>query len=196
MKIFTTILIILVSNFASSQKCDTLKFTSPFLPSDFPDEVNCLDSLGRKQEWWINFRTRQYDLQSPLSGQPSAIAEVVEDYSYGKYFNDKKIGKWQYAISGCANYIVKTENYFEDGSHEVISNGSRVRYNSDSSEIECKVEIDPDSVTILCKESNLIMACSAIYRGNVIKQFPFKDLEFEIDRLKMFQNKIRKGNSH
>ena len=200
MKILPTILILLVSTYASSQSCDTLKFTFSLLPIDIP-EWNCIDSLGRKQNWWINFRTREFEKKSLLVGQPNKIGEVVDNYSYGKYYNDKRIGKWEYIHNGgCYVIVTKTENYFDDGSIEVVYNEGKekVNYNADSSLIKCVLEFNTDSIIIICDENDLPVDCRAIYQGRVFKQFSRHYLEFEMERVKIeiLERELRKGKSH
>jgi len=80
--------------------------------------INCTDSNGQKQEFWIDYKIFQLiKVQDNylMQGYFTSIYKVAQ----GSYKNNKKSGIWEYYKGPeCAINTYKTENYYDDGSVE------------------------------------------------------------------------------
>jgi hypothetical protein len=109
MRILRTLFFVFLSCQTFSQTCEKYnRKLFHLLPATFPDSINCKDSYGRKQGWWIYY-TVQYN--------PAEIPDVlekgdyVEDYVYGQYKDDKKIGDWRTIANVHQIYERSIDNY-------------------------------------------------------------------------------------
>lgn len=93
-----------------AQKCETYnRALFKMLPSDFPDEINCLDQNGVKQGWWINYKIEYNDVPI-LDVQPKGY--FIREYSCGKYKDGKRVGDWKTINNVHAIFIANCKNYY------------------------------------------------------------------------------------
>jgi len=92
------------------------------LPNDFPDEINCIDSAGVKQGWWIKYKVEYNPVYIP---DDLPKGHYVGSFSYGKYLDGKQIGDWKTINNRHQIYEVENKNYYyaEDTIIITISSG-------------------------------------------------------------------------
>ncbi len=170
----------------NAQQCEDFdKGLFHMLPDTFPGKINCSDSNGLKQGWWIDYKIKYIPVDKP---EEMAKENYVTNYSYGKYKNNLKIGDWISVANVHLIYETRRDNYYYSKDTIIItsrfpSGESTLYYNSDSSIIKsislCTDEKFP--ICIECDKKNKIRKeCKMIYRNDIIKEFPFDqfDLEF------------------
>jgi len=156
------------------------------LPNDLPDSINCIDLNGQMQGWWIDYAL------SYSSGDKSTCVpkgHYVEEYSYGKYKDNRKIGDWR-TISNI-HFVMETkhENYYYNTDTIIIRTNffdykTILYFNSDSSIVsytyinrqgqkEICIECDINKIP---KDSNCLMT----YKSKFIKAFPYNKFETEV----------------
>ncbi|MDO9512959.1 MAG: hypothetical protein Q7J34_14495 [Bacteroidales bacterium] len=140
MKIQIQILVFLIftSNLISAQ-CEAFnKSLFHMLPDTVPNNINCIDSIDQKQGWWIDYTLRYNPIDKP---DVLAKGDYVENYSYGKYKDNLKIGDWISVANVHLIYRTRTDNYYysEDtimiisGFEQAGWNESILYFNADSS---------------------------------------------------------------
>ncbi len=155
------------------------------LSTSVPDNINCKDSSGKKQGWWIYYKVDSNPSEIP---DVLSVGNYVDRYSYGKYENDKKAGKWTEVFNVhliCERRVdlfynkkdtVSVYSTFADmGQFESI-----VDYIKDSSIITAKRMSNNDTMYIYCNKNNTKKneACKMIYHNKTIKKFPYTDFEW------------------
>ena len=202
MKKVLLLLIIIYSSNLFSQTCENYKKTLfNWLPDNFPNEINCIDTNGIKQGWWI-----YYEIKYNPEDQPDVLGKgyYVNDYIYGKYQNNLKVGKWKTIQNVHLIYESRSDSfYYAEDTTLIISYfaergfmESNLYYNSDSSVVNFERNKVDEKYPILIKcnkfEKRKGKECAVIYRGSYIRYFPFKQLEIEIENccLKDDRNKF------
>lgn len=178
------------AHFCFAQNCETFnRELFRMLPKDVPNEINCVDSLGRKQGWWIYYK---------IEYNPDDIPDVqkkgyyVYDYYCGKYNENKKTGEWIRVNNNHLIYISMTESYYYSRDtilvnyEGFIDRRSSLYFNNDSTIINFFSVDDyyKDTICIECRRKNnkVVNNCKLYYQNKLMKSFPYKNLEFEIDK--------------
>jgi hypothetical protein len=186
-KIAVLLLFVIISKFSIAQSCESFdKSLFHMLPIDFPKKINCIDSKGQKQGWWIiyNIKFNPEDIPDVLKK-----GNYVDSYEYGKYENNLKTGKWLTINNVHLIYISKEESYNYEGDSIIVNidNGkwkSRVCYNEDSTIIKSKIISIEDiyPIHIFCDERNQSnRECIIKYRGKILKHFRFDFFKIELE---------------
>jgi len=161
--------------------------------------TNRIDSLGRKQGFWVNYTMFFNSTCSDLSTEESDTC--FQRFSSGQYINDNKIGRWNYyQDAGCFIDFDRIEIYNEDGS--VMETNCKYRncttyYSPDSSNVTSVIIISNDTINIKCKDKK---TCIATIDNKELIKFDFDRLDFEKFRfsLDIFCREILllKNNKH
>lgn len=195
--LFSLSIFILISFKGYSQHCDTIPKQLYSLANSLSTKVNCVDSLGRKQGWWIEYTISKFEYKDEFG--KLKVGSAIKYYSYGQYFNNKKVDKWSsYTFEG-DQVSVETIDFRRDGAIIVKRIGSVTEYNSDSSIIKSAIFISPnDTAYINCNKKNLrnIKNCRLTYNDEVINtfssdQFNIEKFKVEINTYKRQIEKIR-----
>jgi hypothetical protein len=204
--IFIVIILTITNSIVSAQKCEDFdKSLFHMLPDSLPGKINCTDSHGLKQGWWIDYQIKYNPENRP--GDLST-GNYVDRYSYGRYTNSKKIGDWISVANAHQIYETRRDNYYYSlDTIRIISDfslgKSTLYYNADSSVIKansfCEGEKFP--VCIECnKKSEPGKECRITYRNEKIKEFSFNQfdmmfynsfLEYKREK-KLIDNKLEK----
>jgi hypothetical protein len=172
----------------SAQKCEDFdKSLFHMLPDNFPNNINCKDSLKRNQGWWINFTIKYNPIDKP---DELAKGDYVESYSYGKYKDNIKVDEWITVSNVHLIYITRKDNYYYSKDTIIVTSGfenggwnkSTLYFNSDSSIIKSTSLAPNDKfpICIECDKNGLINEeCKMTYRNRIIKKFPFEKFESE-----------------
>ncbi len=173
----------------TAQQCEDFdKSLFHMLPDTFPNKINCVDSLGLKQGWWIDYTLKYNPIDKP---DELAKGDYVENYSYGKYKDNIKIGDWISVANMHMIYITRKESYYYSADTIMITSGfaeggwneSTLYFNADSSIIK-STSLSPDERFPICIECNkngeIGKECTMTYRNEKIKEFSSDrfDLEF------------------
>lgn len=192
MRILQTLFFIFLSCQAFSQTCEKYNrklFHS--LPDTFPDSINCKDSYGKKQGWWI-----YYTVQYNPADKPDELekGDYIQDYIYGQYKEDKKIGDWRTIANVHQIYERRVDNYYYGKDTILIKSGvwdggwkeAMIYYNSDSTIIKYTISYDKGlrDICIECDKNKKpnSTSCAMTYRKKLIKTFPYDQFEIELDK--------------
>jgi hypothetical protein len=160
------------------------------LPDSFPDKINCIDSNGYKQGWWINYTLKYNPVDKP---DELPKGDYVENYSYGKYQDNMKIGDWISIANVHLIYLTSKENYYYSKDTILITSGfanggwneSTLYFNADSSIIK-STSLSPNDKFPICIECNKNRLkgkeCTMTYRNNKIKEFSYDQFDLEFSR--------------
>ena len=157
------------------------------LPNKMPDEINCLDSNGQRQGWWIIYQKYFSDKTIPYQ---CVEGYNVDRYSFGQYKDNKRVGDWEYIENVHLVYPKKIEHYsyYKDSmsitTTRFMSDDKIVMsLKEDSKIIRYTFQNNQEyPITIFCnKKSKNDTPCSIIYRNEVFKQFPIEELDFQVD---------------
>jgi len=171
-----------------AQQCEDFnKSLFHMLPDTFPNQINCVDSSGHKQGWWINYVVKYNPVDKP---EELAKGDYVEDYSYGKYKDNLKVGDWISVANVHMLYIIRRDNYYYSEDTIMVTsriahyggNETTILYNADSTVIQSTSLSTNDKypVCIACnKKGKKEKECRMTYRNAMIKEFPFDQFEFE-----------------
>jgi hypothetical protein len=167
----------------TAQHCEDFdKGLFHMLPDTFPNKINCIDSLGLRQGWWIDY-TLKYNPIDKLDRHTKG--DYVENYSYGKYKDNFKIGDWISVANVHMIYITRKENYYYSADTIMITSGfaqggwneSTLYFNADSS-IIIATSLTPDVEFPICidcnKNGSTGKECVMKYRNEKIKEFPYE----------------------
>lgn len=187
MKIHILIITILVSTISilNAQQCeDYNKDLFHMLPDTFPNQINCVDSSGLKQGWWINYKIQYNPVDRP---DVLEKGEYVNDYTFGRYKNGKKIGDWISVANVHLIYETRKDNFFYSEDTIMItsrfaSGESILYYNANSSIIKSRSLYTGERfpICIDCNKNGVIgKECKMTYRDETIKEFPYKQFEME-----------------
>lgn len=177
-----------INNKISAQVCEDYdKSLFHMLPDTFPNKINCIDSIGLKQGWWINYTLKHYAILKP--DELGKGNYYVESYSYGKYKNNIKIGDWILVANTQSIYVTRKENYYyaEDTIMVTVKSGqkkSTLYFNADSSIIK-SISLSSGENFPICIECNKYSTtgkeCTMTYRNENIKEFSFDHFDIEYD---------------
>jgi hypothetical protein len=188
----TLILIVTILTFTpilvTAQNCEDFdKSLFHMLPDTFPNKINCIDSLERKQGWWINYTLKYNPIDKP---DELAKGNYVESYSYGKYKNNLKIGEWISVANAHLVYVLRRDNYYYSEDTVLITSGfanggwneSTLYFNADSTIIK-STSLSPNEKFPICIECNRNgekgKECIMTYRNETIKFFSFDHFDME-----------------
>ena len=171
------------------------------LPKNFPDKINCIDSLGNKQGWWLVYKIDYNPPDQYLRRTVIDTGEYVDAFVYGQYFNNHRIGDWMivdnvhliyeslYAKYSWSNDTTKIAEIGDD----MIFKETIMWYNSDKSISKHKVILNHTDT--LCIECNSIQ-CKMTYKNVLIKEFLPKDFDFEFENALILYKKEMKQIDH
>ena len=196
MKHLLAFLMILLSYFGNSQTCENFdRNLFHMLDKQVTNKINCKDSQGLKQGWWINYSTSYNSTYKP---DELDTGIYVGSYIYGKYENSKRIGTWKTINNVHLIYALRTTDYYYSKDTILVTasfldggiNKSRIYYNADSTIIHSSSYlVNGDTLNIKCEKNNSPNSCLITYRDNLIKSFPKEN--FEIELYKTFSDYIR-----
>lgn len=153
------------------------------LSDNVPNEINCRDSSGRKQGWWIHYKV---EYNPTIRPDYLDSGNYVADYSYGKYKDNKKIGRWVNVNNVHEVYASRIDSFYNGkDTVGIYSSGwyfnTVVEYIKDSIIINSKRIEKGDTIYIFCDKyyGNINAACRMIYHDKVFKKFPYADFEKE-----------------
>ena len=186
--IFTVIFLIFACALITAQQCEELNENLFHMPLDtFPSNINCVDSLERKQGWWIDYTLKYNSIDKP---DELINGGYVKSYSYGKYKDNCKVGEWISVANVHLIYITRKDNYYYADDTILITSGfsrggwneSELYFNTDSSIIK-SISLTPDEKFPICIECNksgkLRKECTMTYRNEKIKEFSYDQFDFE-----------------
>lgn len=183
------------------QNCETYnRNLFKILPSELPDTLNCTDTNGKKQGWWLIYEIKMNPARIPDELEEG---EYVESYSFGKYLEDKKIGAWKTVQNVHQIYISRTDSFiYRPGSTTIISgyfeggwNVEKVTSSDDGRVIELTYQAQDSEfpIQIFCnKDKPTDKQCTVNYRGQSISTFPFENFEIEKELLWISYDRQRK----
>jgi len=190
-KILFVILSIFSYSSITAQQCEDIDMSLfHMLPDTIPNKINCVDSLGLKQGWWINYTLEYNPIDKP---DELAKGDYVENYSYGKYKDNIKIGDWISVANVHMIYITRKDNYYYANDTILVAsefglgglNKSTKFFNSDSSIIK-STSLPPDEkypILIECNKNGVLgKECIMSYRNETIKEFSYDQFDIEFDR--------------
>ncbi len=159
------------------------------LPNEFPDEINCTDTFGKKEGWWIIYEVEFNAIENAELDK----GDYVRYYIYGMYNNNRKTGDWITVQNVHSIYQSRIVNYYYHNDTVLIKsrfaesgwNESTVYYNTDSSVIKSQTFIHSDDfpICIDCdKNLSIDKQCVITYRNEVVKYFPIDKFEMEFEK--------------
>jgi hypothetical protein len=183
--IFIVIILTITRSLISAQQGEHFdKGLFHMLPDTFPDKINCIDSNGLKQGWWIDYKLEYNPVDR---ADVLAKGNYVDHYSFGKYKNNLRIGDWISVANVHLIYETRRDNYYYSKdtimiSSRFVSGNSTLFFNADSSIIKsrslCADEKFP--ICIECyKENATGKECKMTYRDEKIKEFPLEQFDME-----------------
>src|SRR6056297_3368169 len=126
---------------AHGQSCETFeRDLFHVLPEQFPDTINCVDSIGRKQGWWLNYKVKYNPVDRP---DELAKGDYVERYSYGQFKNNRKVGTWQTVENVHLIYESRVDSFFYSNDSTI-----HITYNSYSGFHKIETHFNSDSTII------------------------------------------------
>jgi hypothetical protein len=187
MKVRLAYILLFVGGVIHSQTCESYnRKLFHMLPDTFPEKINCIDKDGKKQGWWIN-----YKVQYNLTDRPDELAkgDYVQDYWYGEYKNNLKVGTWVKIANVHQVFPEQEDNYFyyKDSLFFTSifwmwgSNNATTVFNKDSSVIISKIysQINKkEQIRIECEKKECVM----IHKGAVVKKFPINQFFIEYEK--------------
>jgi hypothetical protein len=187
---YLLILILLNISYTYSQKCEDYDKSLFHLRFEPPDKINCKDSMGYKQGFWIYYIVKHNPIIPPNEFMPSG--DYVDEFYSGYYCDNKKIGIWKTTNNFHLIYDKDFEEYYYGKDTILVTyddwpRGKIITYfNSDSTimNAEC-ISIDGiDTTYIYCdKRSNpLDSNCTMIYKNRRITTFSTEVFEIEVEK--------------
>jgi hypothetical protein len=183
--ILLVIILAIKHSLISAQQCEDFnKSLFHILPDTFPDKINCIDSNGLKQGWWIDYKIKYNPVDRP---DELAKGNYVDKYSFGKYKNNIKNGDWVSIANVHLIYETRRDNYLYSKDAIMITSRfaegeSTLYYNADSSIIKstslCPDEKFPICIDC-CKNGSIGKECKMMYRNEKIKEFPYVQFDTE-----------------
>jgi hypothetical protein len=153
------------------------------LRPEVPDNINCRDSLDRKQGWWIDYKI---DYNSTFLPDELDTGYYVDQYTYGQYKNDQKTGRWITVNNVHMIYESKVDSFYNTGKVAGVwskrpREKSFLEYSTDSIFINALYIEERDTVYFSCdkRRPKKECACETRYHGKTVKQFPLADFDIE-----------------
>lgn len=197
------ILIFSISLFqVHGQNCETFeKVLFHALPDEFPDTINCVDSIGEKQGWWLNYKVKYNEADRPDELEKG---DYVERYSFGRYNDNRKVGIWKSVENVHQVYVSRVDSFFYGNDSTIhISNymdggrnETKTYFNADSSIIRYTHFLQDmiDSILIECdRELPTEKQCHMTF-GEKEKFFPFERFGVEVERVSMNNFEMKRRN--
>jgi len=163
------------------------------LPDDFPDEINCIDSAGVKQGWWIKYKVEYNPVEMPDN---LTKGNFVGSFNYGKYKDGKRIGDWKTINNRHVIYEVENKNYYYSSDTVLItltkaSLNTKINYfNADSS---IMIITEPPYTVEFNKNKYGNSICVLKHNNHIIHQMPAKYFDVAIDYADVhLKDKIKK----
>ena len=111
MKILTFLFLLVLSFASPAQTCehfDRKLFFAEYI-REVTDDINCKDSLGKKQGWWIYYKVDHNDIADP---DALDTGNYVEKFTYGKYRDDLKIGIWRTIFNVHLISVMRQDSFY------------------------------------------------------------------------------------
>ena len=185
-KVFLLFILLFCSSaHAPGQNCEVFdRALFHMLPKEVPDKINCTDSLGRRQGWWILYDLSYRNIDSNSQGV------YVDHYKIGKYGDDKRIGVWKtfsigweqqvdsYYYSKDTIRVYSAIGWYEKVEYEAVGldsstiSGRRTKYD--------RLTNTTDTISLYCnKKAN---TCNLFHKKELIRTFPFSrhDIVFDM----------------
>lgn len=187
----TFLFLLLLKSFSFGQKCETYnRKLFHMLPETFSTEINCIDSLGRKQGLWIIYKIEYNPIDKPDELEKG---DYVDAYSFGSFKDDFKIGEWKTINNVHMIYVnaIDNYNYYHD---TIIIKSDFAKWgwkksilclNRDSSYFKYEIIEDSEKfpLCIECKKNQKQnKQCTLKYREQLLKYFPFKNIPIEMEK--------------
>lgn len=183
----TLIFFVFIFGSTISQTCEKFErklFHS--LPDNFPDSINCKDKFAKKQGWWIYFKVQYNPVDKPDELEKG---DYVQDYIYGQYVDDRKIGTWHTVMNVHLIYDRREDSYYySQDTSRVTSwfadggfNKSDILYIKDSTIIK-STSLSPKAEYPICIDCDLKKGCIMTYRNEIVKKFGFYDFKIEFEK--------------
>ncbi|WP_317898262.1 hypothetical protein [Aurantibacillus circumpalustris] len=195
----TIIFFLLIYGQTFSQTCE--KFDRKLfhsLPDNFPDSINCKDKFAKKQGWWIYYKVQYNPVDKPDELEKG---DYVQDYFYGQYADDRKIGTWHTVMNVHLIYDQREDSYYySQDTSRVTSwfadggfNESDILYIKDSTIIKSTSLAAKEKypICIDCDKKNKI--CIMTYRNETIKKFPFDSFGTEFEKTFFMYDRDKKS---
>ena len=201
MKLYAILIIVFFINleYVHSQSCETFnRKLFHGLTKECPDTINCTDSNGLKQGWWIHYQLKHKTSDIPailskgLDVKKSSEVEYVDGYSIGIYKDNHKNGTWMSMANRLDDNFLRSDIYYYAKDTNIVKSyiGSfpdilTLYFNSDSSIVKSMTQkfFDNDVVCISCnKNDSSENQCIMTYKNNIISKFPFKFFELELEK--------------
>ncbi len=161
------------------------------LQGGIPELINCTDSNGVKQGWWIYYAEHYNRVEKP---DELGVGKHVDSYTCGRYVNGKKVGIWESINNVHLIYKTRVDSFYYCVDTTYIysdflnagRNKSSCHFTNDSSyflytplyqgeeypmKIDCNKNLPADE------------ECNLFYRGIKIKTFPIGIVGLIIDFL-------------
>jgi hypothetical protein len=197
-KIITLILLLhFIIGQTFSQTCENYnRKLFNLLPKNYPENINCKDLSGKKQGDWILYEI------SYNSSNKSLVLDTgyyVEEYSYGQFLDDRKVGTWKSIQNVHLIYSNQEDTYFYAKDTFSITTKrstdlSKLTLIRDSTIIKFSYsplskEMFPICIDCYKEQNNCIMS----YRNNTIKKFPYNNFNLEYERVQFLYKREMKS---
>lgn len=188
MRIIVIPIFILFYNLTFAQICENYdKSLFNKLPNNFPEKINCIDSLGKKTGWWINYKIKYNPKESPDELEKG---NFVNHYNFGMYKDNFKVGTWKTIENIHLVYVKRIDNYYYSKDTILVTSEftdlgwkkSSIYYNNDSSIINssCLSLSEDYIICIECdKKRPKNEECIMTYKNSEIKRFPITEFDLE-----------------
>jgi len=174
-------ILLLIPKGAFAQVCESWdRNLFKILPDSIPEFINCIDSNGLKQGWWIYYKVEE-NLDGSKEDYPKGL--YIEKYLLGRYRNHLKLGEWMEVHNVHTIFIAsRTRYYYAKDTLLVtkkrfLSDELSILYNADSSVIKSEVYSRSSNhpVIIDCDKNREVgKECTTTYRGEVLHVFPYE----------------------
>lgn len=168
--------LLFISPYLYAQKCETYnRKLFKTLPKDFPNQINCIDSLGKKQGSWIVYELKYNSINT---SEKRAGEFYVSQYEYGKYINDRKTGLWITSINTHMLFNAEYLYYSYSGDTTFISDKSTVKNIGDSTVI-IKNKTSTTQLFFSYRNNDSIYCKTSFYAKNDSSEVKFHIEQFD-----------------
>jgi hypothetical protein len=186
--------------FCFSQTCESYNLKLFHDLPESPDKINCKDSIGQKQGWWIYYSKHYNPI---VSLDELDTGEYVPSYSYGQYKDNRKIGIWRTINNVHHIYEINVEGYWYSNDtimvtswHQPGQDLSTIYYNADSTKIK-SLSVTHDGMDTICikcdkNTEKVNEVCEMTYRNIQIKTFSFDEFEMELEKSFIYYQREKK----